>query len=215
MKTLGAELSINLFPTATWSGYDAAQAEAAVYPGLRPSGSWTLASDGELHGVDAAGDDWYDRETGEHIDLSGRHLVLAYGSNPDPAKLMKRLDFGGDSLIGLRAAVFGWAAVWCDARRGDGSVVCTLARVPGRMEVHPVLALTPYQLEAMDRWEGHPNVYRRNTFDGLVELESGERPGDVEVYLGTPKRRRPLVVDGGYLLCAEVPYREADRLVKR
>lgn len=216
MNTLGAELSLDLFPIATWSGYDAHHGDRAEYPGLRPTGSWTLSPDGGLHGLAATGAGWSDRETAAPIDIADRHLVLAYGSNPDPTKLLNRRGFfGGDSVIALRAAVFGWAAGWCDARRGfDDSVVATLVGAPRRLEVHPVLALTPHQLEEMDRWEGHPTYYRRENLQGRVWLETGQWREDVEVYLGTPQRRRALVRDGGPVLCADVAHAEVDGLVQ-
>jgi len=219
MHSLGAEQSVDLFPDATWSGNHASRMPRADYPGLRPTGSWTLSPHGELHGVDPTDAGWCDRDTGERVDVSDRHLVLAYGSNPDPAKLLHREEeqgfFGGEVVIALRAAVFGWAAGWCDARRGDGSVVATLVQAPRRVEVHPVLALTPHQREAMDRWEGHPNCYRRIGFEGVVVLESGEPRRDVEVYLGTPGQRPPLVTGDGHLLCAEVTHADVDPLVDR
>ena len=219
MHSHGAEKSVDLFPAATWSGYNVSRFPRADYPGVRPTGSWTMTPRGELHGLDPADAGWCDRETGERIGVSGRHLVLAYGSNPDPAKLLDQEDergfFGGEVLIALRAAVFGWAAVWCDARRGDESVVATLVQAPRRVEVHPVMALTPHQLKAMDQWEGHPKYYRRIGFDGVVVLESGEPRRDVEVYLGTPGRRPPLVTGEGHLLCAEFTYADVDALVAR
>jgi hypothetical protein len=220
MRSHGPEKSIDLFPAATWGGYNAIEFPRADYPGLRPTGSWTLSPGGELHGVDPTDAGWCDRETGERVDVSGRHLVLAYGSNPDPAKLLNREDrqgfFGGDAVIALRAAVFGWAAGWCDARRGsDRSVVATLVQAPRRVEVHPVLALTPHQREAMDRWEGHPDCYRRLGFEGVVVLESGEQREDVEVYLGTPGQRPPLVTGDGHLLLADVIYADVDHQVSR
>lgn len=220
MHSLGTEKSIDLFPAATWSAYHASKTPRADYPGLRPTGSWILSQGGELHGLDPTDAGWCDRETGERVDVSGRHLVLAYGSNPDPAKLLNQSErggfFGGAPVIALRAAVFGWAAGWCDARRGfDGSVVATLVHAPRQVEVHPILALTSHQLEAMDRWEGHPNCYRRVGFVGVVILESGERPEDVEVYVGTPDQRPALVTDEGHLLCAEVTYADVDALVDR
>jgi hypothetical protein len=68
-----------------------------------------LSQAGQLRGLKAGGVEWRDRETGELVDLTGRCLVLAYGSNPDPAKLLRRRGFfGGDSVIALRRAVFGW-----------------------------------------------------------------------------------------------------------
>ncbi len=215
MDSLGPELSLELFPTATWAGRSPSGPPAADYPGLRPTGSWQLDPRGELHGLDPAGEGWQNRETGEFVDLSGRRLVLAYGSNPDPNKLLNRTEFfGNQSVIALRAAVFGWAAAWCDARRQrDGSVVATLVPLPGRVEVHPVLALTSHQIDAMDQWEGHPDHYRRTAHEGVVVLESGRPADGVEVYLGTPQHRPALMTAGRYLLCADMPHAEVDGMV--
>ncbi len=217
MNGLGTELSIQLFRPATWVTQSARSWPAADYPGVRPTGSWLMDRDGTVRGLDPAGSGWRDRGTGEDVDISDRDLVLAYGSNPDPRKLLGRQEFfGGDSVIVLRAVVFGWAAAWCDARRHfDKSVVATLVDAPGRVEVHPVLALTHHQLTAMDAWEGHPRFYRRRAHVGEVLLESGEWARDVQVYLGTPERRPVLMVDGRQVFCAEVPYREAHSLVDR
>jgi hypothetical protein len=220
MNTLGTEMSRELFPAATWSARSAVEWEAADYPGLRPTGSWVLDSEGELQGLDPAAAGWRNRDTRECVDLSGRQLVLAYGSNPDPIKLLNRDGFfGGDRVIALRAAVFGWAAVWCRARRQrDKVVVATLVPHPTRMEIHPVLALTPHQLDAMDDWEGHPTWYQRCVHEGPVLLESHRWAEQVAVYLGTVEKRPPLIdTEGseGFVLCAEVPHSVVDRMVPR
>lgn len=212
MKTVGTELSVNLFSRATWTAHGATSYAGSDYPFLRPEGSWRLDREGVLHGLDPAGSGWCDRDTGEHVDLTGRRFVLAYGSNPNPHKLLDVEYFPvGDGVIALRAAVFGWASVWCEARRGDGSVVATLAQVPGRVEVHPVFALTEEQVSAMDQWEGHPRCYRRARHDGPIQWESGRwADEDIEVYLGMPELRPVLP---GPLLCAEVTYTDVDGMV--
>jgi len=215
MRTLGPELSVDLFSEATWISKTVSPV-SADYPGLRPTGSWLLSPDATLHGLDPAGDGWRDRKTGAQVDLSGRHWLLAYGSNPDPGKLFGQRGFlGGESVIALRAAVFGWAAAWCDARRdSDGSVVATLVPAPGRAEVHPILVLTPHQTAVMDRWEGHPHRYRRQPHEGRMLLESNHwADSNVEVYLGTAELRPPLLVGGRHVLCADVPHAEVDALV--
>jgi len=215
MKTLGTELSVELFTPAHWTPHTVTPV-TADYPGMRPTGSWMLRPDGELRGIDPCPAGWRDRQSGAAIDLSDRHLVLAYGSNPDPNKLLNRNGFlGGEPVIALRAAVFGWAAAWCDSRRGDGAVVATLVPALGRVEVHPVLALTAHQLHNMNRWEGHPTYYRRVPHRGLVVLESGEPAPSIEVYLGTPDYRWARRGDDGeHLLCAEVSYAEIDEIVE-
>lgn len=215
MKSVGTELSVELFAPATWAGHDATGYGAEPYPFLRPAGSWRLDGDGRLHGLDPDGSGWCERDTGTPVDLAGRSFILAYGSNPNPDKLLEKEEFIADGVVALRAAVFGWAAVWCDARRGDGTVVATLAEVPGRVEVHPVFALTPRQLDIMDAWEGHPRYYMRTRHDGPVLWESGRWAAeDVEVYLGTSERRPALRVGGRPVLCAEVGYAEIDEQVE-
>ena len=216
MNSLGTENSVDLFPPATWTSYPATRYAGADYPGLRPTGSWRLDPDGELRGLDPDALGWRDRDTDESVDLSGRQFVLAYGSNADPHKLLTKKGFlGRHRVFALRAAVFGWAAVWCDARRGDDTVVATLARAPGRVEVHPVLALTADQLRLMNRWEGDPDCYRRTTHRDPLQWETGQWTTEhVEVYLGTPEKRPIHVVDGHPVLCADVGYAEIDRLVK-
>lgn len=214
MKTLGAELSVELFAPANWRPHTVTP-PTADYPGMRPTGSWMLRPDGVLRGIDPCPEGWCDRQSGAAIDLSDRHLVLAYGSNPDPNKLLNRNGFlGGEPVIALRAAVFGWAAAWCDSRRGDGAVVATLVPAPTRVEVHPVLALTAHQIDKMNRWEGDPTYYRKAPHSGLVVLESGELAPCVDVFLGTPEYRwARRGDDGAHLLCAEVSYAEIDEMV--
>ena len=217
MNSLGTENSVDLFPRATWTSHPAAQYAGADYPGRRPTGSWRLNPDGKLRGLDPDALGWRDRDTEEPLDLSDRQFVLAYGSNADPHKLLMKDGFLGEhGVFALRAAVFGWAAVWCDARRGDGTVVATLARAPGRVEVHPVLALRADQLRFMNRWEGDPDCYRRTVHHDPIQWESGQWATEqVEVYLGTPEERPIHVVDGRPVLCADVGYAEIDGMVER
>jgi len=95
-------------------------------------------------------------------------------------------------------------------------VVATLARAPGRVEVHPVLALTADQLRLMNRWEGDPDCYRLTTHHDPIQWESGRWATErVEVYLGTPEERPIHVVDGRPVLCADVGYAEIDGMVDR
>jgi len=230
MKSLGCERSLQLttadveaaelFAPATWTAHTVSASCDAVYPGLRPTGSWLLHPDGELRGLDPDGEGWRDRDSAEPIDLDGRKFVLAYGSNAATAKLLEREDeegfFFGEPVIALRAAVFGWAAVWCRGRRQrDKSVVATLAPVPDRVEVHPVLALTEKQVSAMDEWEGDPRVYERTVLETPVLWESGRWAEEViEVYLGTRKKRPALELDGSVVLLADVGYDEIDEHVR-
>ena len=44
-------------------------------------------------------------------------------------------------------------------------------------------------------------------------LESGQLADGVQVYLGTPELRPPLLVAGRHMLCADAPYGDVDGLV--
>ena len=221
MKTLGCERSLELFAPATWTAHTVSASCDAVYPGLRPTGSWLLHPDGELRGLDPDGEGWRDRDSAEPIDLDGRKFVLAYGSNAATAKLLTREDkegfFFGEPVIALRAAVFGWAAVWCRGRRQrDKSVVATLAPVPDRVEVHPVLALTEAQLSAMDEWENvGDSLYVRKKLKAKMQWESGRwaDDADVEFYEGFKEQRRAFMPDGNPIPLADCHHDRADEIV--
>ncbi len=197
-----------------WTTADASEFPELPYPGIRPAGSWRLTTTGRLHRLDQLSDrSVRDRVTGETISLSGRLLILAYGSNGSPRKL--RSKYPGEEVFALSAEVKDWAAVWCSQRRRSGEAVCTLERVPGTREAHVVLAVTPAQLHQMDIWEGHPRYYERSDFPAGVTLDCGARPPGIQVYLGTPGKRPALLAGGLPLRCSEAPYDEADRMVGR
>ena len=182
------------------------------YPGSRATGSWTLTPAGMLHALATSpGGGWQDLVTGQELDMSCRRLVLAYGSNLNPAKLADR--YPNQAVHALQAEVHGWAAAWCDARRGNDDVVATLVPAPGTCERHAVLAVTAAQLEQMDGWEGHPRYYRREPFRGTVHLADGSRPS-VQVYLGTDERRPPLLLDGQPVYLRDQRYDFADAHVR-
>jgi Gamma-glutamyl cyclotransferase, AIG2-like len=180
------------------------------YPGRRPAGTWWLDATG-LSAVHPREDTWWDA-TGRQYELAGRELVLGYGSNGNPSKLLRALDLT-EGVLALRAVVRDHAAVWCDARRSSGDVVCTLAPAPGSVETHLVLAVTPRQLAELDRWEGHPRHYRRERFDGRVDLNGLPEPGGIWVYLGTPEWRPVLLREGRPQLVAEVDQDTVDAWV--
>lgn len=200
------------FPPAKWRGPDEVGSfPAKPYPGIRPEGSF-IVKDGLVRGLDPAADGWVCRATGETVSIEGLNLMLAYGSNGNPAKLAENLG----TAIAIRCAVRDHAAVWCDARRREGSVVATLAPVPEIVEEHHVLALTDDELILVDRWEGHPNVYERQTMPaGSVLLESGAIPHEVLVYVGTERKRPRLWVNGEFWRTAEHSHDEVDARVRR
>lgn len=198
------------FPPATWRGPDEVGGfPAAPYPGIRPEGSFIVA-DGMVRGLDPSADGWVCRATGETVSIEDLTLVLAYGSNGNPVKLSKNLG----TAIAIRCAVRDHAAVWCGERRREGSVVATLAADPGHTEVHHVLAVTSEDLVRIDRWEGHPHIYRRQTMPtDSVFLESGVIPHEVLVYIGTEDERPALRVDGEFWRTADHSYDEVDEIV--
>jgi hypothetical protein len=201
------------WPSSAWSGRRPATSFAVdpyCYPGTRPDGSYAVA-DGDVWGLDVVDGGWVDRDTGDRVDMTGRDLVLAYGSNADPAKLSQRLT--GTVLV-LRCLVRDHSAVWCEARRWvDRAVVATIVPDPGRIEAHHVLAVTEEQVAEMDGWEGHPDWYERQEFHGPVLLESGTVPDDVWAYVGTEALRPPLRIDGRSLRVAEHCHGDVDGLV--
>ena len=163
------------------------------YPGVRPRGSWRLTADGTVVPLERIADAWWDAAEGRSVDLTGRRLLLAYASNANPQKLATW--FPGE-ILALEAEVHDWAAVWCAARRrSDGSVVATLTAWPGARERHVLLALTAEQVAAVDRWEGHPDVYVRQPFAGHAAAPGGPVL-ECEVYLGHPQVRPVLLLDG-------------------
>jgi hypothetical protein len=170
-----------------------------------------LTPDGQVRSLVKTEDGWTDAGSRRHVDISGLNLVLGYGSNLNPAKLAEKL---GGPVVVLAATVQGWAAVWCQARRGDGWVPATFAAVPGAVESYGVLCVTDAQLEEMDGWEGHPRWYERRRFTGIFELEDGSSP-DIQVYLGTPERRPVLLHNGRPVRCGPsgVPHDVVDALV--
>ncbi len=193
-----------------WTSADPSAFPEGPYPGERPQGSWRLTASGRIHHLTPSDDGWADLHGGAIVNTAQRHLILGYGSNPNPAKLADR--FAGQEVFVLTATIYDWSAAWCDARRGSGDVVATLVPDPGSEETHAVIAVTAEQLQVMDRWEGHPTYYARQPFTGRCVLEDGRSPA-VEVYLGTPECRPPLRRDGRIVRVRDVAHREVDRLV--
>jgi len=208
---------------------------ALPYPGARPPCSfahvdgtgypivpdpaalsgWRLG-DQDLDGQDL--DDWL-AERGA-APLAGRVPLLCYGSNACPAKLTwlrTALGLTGPAVL-LRARCTGLAAVWAAGLRVvDDQRPATLAALPGE-ETHAVWLATPAQFDVLDRCEGRGDRYRlAHVTTGEVRLEDGtlvERP---LVYAATEHgagrmNRRPLLVGGHPVRCAEVPQAAAAAL---
>jgi gamma-glutamylcyclotransferase (GGCT)/AIG2-like uncharacterized protein YtfP len=205
---------------------------AEPYPGAVPPVSYVHA-DGIARGiaggaVDGLPLDAWLRAQGA-APLAGRLPVLAYGSNRSPSKitwLRRELGLGADPVVVLRARTTGVAAVWAAGLRvRDGARPAVLAAAPGVVEDHAVWLATPDQIAVLDRCEGRDDRFRLARLrtgsvavDGAALAAHGARDTEVRVarpwvYLGHSEIRRPLLVDGAPVRCADVPQEVAMTLV--
>lgn len=199
---------------------------AAPYPGARPAFSYVhddgrglplVADPTALSGWLAGGVD-LDLRLAERgaPPLAERVPLLSYGSNPCPSKLtwLRAAHGLAGPVVVLRARCADLAAVWAAGLRVvDDQRPAVLAAVPGAVEEHAVLMATADQVRAFDRCEGRGERY------DLVRLRSGEvrvvggpRLDGVLAYAGRSLRRRPLLVSGRPVRCAEVAQAGAQRL---
>ena len=157
--------------------------------------------------------------------------MLAYGSNRCPSKitwLRRTLGLGADPVVVLRARTTGVTAVWAAGLRArDGARPAVLAAAPGVVEDHAVWLATPDQIAVLDRCEGRDERFRLARLrtgsvvvDGAASARRSRAPGTTEVpverpwvYLGHAEIRRPLLVDGAPVRCAEVSQEVAMTLV--
>jgi hypothetical protein len=182
---------------------------ADPYPGAVPPGSYAH--------VDAVA---YPVRPGRELDLwlaargappaEARVPVLAYGSNRCPSKitwLRRELGLGPDPVVVLRATTTGVTAVWAAGLRlRDGRRPAVLAAAPGVVEEHAIWLATPEQVAVLDRCEGRDDRFRlARLHTGEIRTEDGARIEDPWVYLGHAPTRRPLLVNGRPVRCAEVP----------
>lgn len=210
---------------------------ADPYPGRRPAASYVhdrgcsfpLTPDPACpSGWRAEGrclDEWLaERGTPPCAD---RVPVLAYGSNANPSKISWMRPERGLSgpVVVLRVRVEGLAAVWSAGQRVvDDQRPATLAAVPGAAEEHAVWLAAPDQFAALDAVEGRdaePPRYRLARIGtGRVGLVDGagvlDRPWAYvapETPAGDARTdRRPLLVDGAPVPCADVDQAGARRL---
>ena len=153
--------------------------------------------------------------------------MLAYGSNRCPSKI---------TWLRERARPAAPTRWWCCGRRAphravgarvvgatglrvtrDGAADPARAgahRARGRShEDHAVWLATPEQIEVLDRCEGRDDRFRlARLHTGEVRTEDGARIDAPWVYLGHAAIRRPLLVDGRPVRCAEVPQAVAGAL---
>ncbi len=113
--------------------------------------------------------------------MSRRITYFAYGSNLSEVQMRARCPkarpAGRAALRGYRLAFAGYSTLW-------GGAVATLAPDP-RGRVRGVLyELTPADLDALDRWEGHPHYYRRAR---AMVTDGRRRERKVQLYVMTPE----------------------------
>ncbi|MBN9096967.1 MULTISPECIES: gamma-glutamylcyclotransferase [unclassified Pseudonocardia] len=146
-----------------------------------------------------------------------REPVLAYGSNRCPSKitwLRAELGLGPEPVVVLRVRTTGVAAVWAAGFRArDGQRPAVLAAAPGVVEEHAVWLATPEQIAVLDVCEGRGERHRlARLHTGEVRTEDGTVIEAPWVYLGLGPARRPLLVGGRPVRCADVPQSVARRL---
>lgn len=159
-------------------------------------------------------DDWLAEQ--DAAPLRGRVPVLTYGSNRCPAKItwLRRAHRLTGPVVVLTADTTDIAAVWAAGRRArDGQRPATLAAVPDARERHSVWLATPEQVEVLDNCEGRGHRYRLARLrTGTVHTEDGALVEQPWCYLGLADIRRPLLVDGNPVRCAELGQRAAREL---
>ncbi len=124
-----------------------------------------------------------------------RHLYFAYGSNLDLEQMRERCPRSeplfAARLRRHRLAFAGYSSLW------DGGVATLVADPFGHVD-GLVYALTDRDIAALDRWEGHPNVYRRErvvvraqgrSMNALTYIRSADPPASPsEAYLARIER---------------------------
>ena len=139
--------------------------------------------------------------------------LLSYGSNRNPSKitwLRRALGLTGPVVV-LRARTEGLAAVWASGFRArDGQRTSVLGAAPGASEQHAVWMATPDQVAVLDRCEGRGDRYRLARLGtGAVYIDLGDTDDGLRIeapwcYLGLSAIRRPLLVDGRPVRCADL-----------
>ena len=140
--------------------------------------------------------------------LAGRVPLLSYGSNRNPSKitwLRRALGLAGPVVV-LRARTDGLAAVWASGfRLRDGQRTSVLGAAPGASEWHAVWLATPDQVAVLDRCEARGDRHRLARLGtGAVHTDDGLRIDAPWCYLGRSAIRRPLLVDGRPVRCADL-----------
>jgi gamma-glutamylcyclotransferase (GGCT)/AIG2-like uncharacterized protein YtfP len=102
---------------------------------------------------------------------------FAYGSNLHTPQLVARI--GAAKVVGA-AMLRDYELVFSGHSRTRGGATASIRPKRGSDVPGVVLRVTQKQIETMDRFEGHPTVYKR--FDTVVELDADEREIEVTAY---------------------------------
>ena len=96
--------------------------------------------------------------------------------------------------------------MWASGFRArDGQRTSVLGAAPGASEEHAVWLATPEQVAVLDRCEGRGDRYRLARLGtGAVHTDDGLRIEAPWCYLGLSAIRRPLLVDGRPVRCADL-----------
>jgi gamma-glutamylcyclotransferase (GGCT)/AIG2-like uncharacterized protein YtfP len=118
-------------------------------------------------------------------------------------------------VVVLRARTEGLAAVWASGLRArDGQRTSVLGAAPDATERHALWLATPDQVAVLDRCEGRDDRYRLARLGtGAVYTDDGMRVEAPWCYLGLSAIRRPLLVAGRPVRCAELDQAAALPLV--
>lgn len=180
---------------------------ADPYPGAVPAASFVHLG-GLAHPLPRDLDSWLAAH--DAPPAAARVPVLAYGSNRCPSKitwLRRELGLGADPVVVLTVRTSDVAAVWAAGLRlRDGQRPAVLAAAPGATEDHAVWLATPEQIAVLDRCEGRDDRFRLARLrTGAVRGEDGTDFEAPWCYVGHAPTRRPLLVDGYPVRCADVP----------
>ncbi len=131
--------------------------------------------------------------------LAGRDPILAYGSNPSPATLLRKFGASGTIVPVLRAKLDHFDVVFSSHFGPFGSIPATLQASPGTAAEIFITYLTPDQAMKMDATE--PNYHFVELFDVCVRFENGWKLDRCYSYI---TRHGVLAVDGQEYALADV-----------
>lgn len=167
---------------------------AKEYPYFIPAGSFVLTGGGTM-----------ELSPGAPLpDVSGRHAVLACGSNQSPDRLRQKFPrLGGVGIPVFRARLADFDVVYSAHIAAYGSVPATLQYAPGTTVTLSITWLTEAELDRMHETETASGNYVFGVLDGLrLDLGGGRVLNRVSAYIST---RGCLVLDGAPVALAAIP----------